>query len=96
MGVCVSLLAALYVLTDIWKFRRGWWIVTLFGQFALTAYIARNAFTPALKAVVGRFIDGGVKASVSPGCYFVLEAVGLGIVLTLILVVRRRLVQCRK
>ena len=96
MGVCISLLAVLYVLTDIWRFRRGWWLVTLFGQFALTAYVARNAFTSALKAVVGRFLDGGVKASVSPECYFVLEAVGLGIVLTLILVVRRRLAQCRK
>ena len=91
MGVCIALLAVLYVLTDIWKFRRGWGLVTLFGQFALTAYIARNAFMPALKAVVARFIDGGVKSAVAPELYLVIESFCIGLVLVAVLIVRRRL-----
>lgn len=91
MGVCIALLAVLYVLTDIWKFRRGWGVATLFGQFALTAYIARNAFTATLKAVVARFIDGGVKVAVSPELYLVVESFCIGLVLVALLVVRRRL-----
>lgn len=46
MGWCVLLLAALYVLTDIWKFRRGLGVCILFGQFALTAYLMEEFFKP--------------------------------------------------
>ena len=46
MGWCVLLLAALYVLTDIWKFRRGLGLCILFGQFALTAYLMEELFKP--------------------------------------------------
>ena len=46
IGWCVLLLAALYVLTDIWKFRRGLGVCILFGQFALTAYLMEEFFKP--------------------------------------------------
>ena len=46
MGWCALLLAALYVLTDILKFRRGLGICILFGQFALTAYLMEEFFKP--------------------------------------------------
>ena len=51
MGWCVLLLAALYVINDIWKFRRGWWIVTLFGQTALACYLMGSMFRGDLKHV---------------------------------------------
>lgn len=44
MGWCVLLLSVCYLLTDIWRFRRGTALLLLFGQFALTAYIVRKLF----------------------------------------------------
>ena len=46
MGWCALLLAALYVLADIWKVRRGFGVAILFGQFALTAYLMEEFFKP--------------------------------------------------
>ena len=46
MGWSALFLAALYVLTDIWKFRLGTGIPVLFGQFALTAYLMEEFFKP--------------------------------------------------
>ena len=46
MGWCALLLAALYVLVDIWKLRRGLGVCILFGQFALTAYLMEEFFKP--------------------------------------------------
>ena len=46
MGWSALLLAALYVLTDIWKFRRGLGVCVLFGQFALTVYLMEEFFRP--------------------------------------------------
>ena len=46
MGWCALVLAALYVLTDIWKLRRGLGVCVLFGQFALTAYLLEEFFKP--------------------------------------------------
>ena len=46
MGWSALFLAALYVLTDIWKLRRGLGVCVLFGQFALTAYLLEEFFKP--------------------------------------------------
>ena len=46
MGWSALFLAALYVLTDIWKLRRGLGVCILFGQFALTAYLMEEYFKP--------------------------------------------------
>ena len=91
MGVCVALLGALYVLTDIWKLRRGWWLVTLFGQFSFTCYIVHHGFGSALDAVAERLVGGGVKAALSPELYRVVFLLTVAAVLTASLVVRRRL-----
>jgi len=98
MGLCVALLGALYVLTDIWKLRRGWWIVTLFGQFALTAYLACNAFWGATNAFVLRFLEPGVKGLVSPAVFKIFVSLAMGAAITCVLVLRRRQVEsrCRK
>ena len=61
MGVSVLLLAVLYVVTDIWNLRRGWWLVTLYGQVALAAYLLgerfRAVFDAASNAVLGGLAD---------------------------------------
>ena len=46
MGWSALFLAVLYVLTDIWKVRRGFGVAILFGQFALTAYLMEEFFKP--------------------------------------------------
>jgi predicted acyltransferase len=46
MGWCVIALAILYVLTDILMLRKGMWLVILFGQCALAAYLAGGFFRP--------------------------------------------------
>ena len=43
IGWCMLAYAALYVVGDIWKLRRGTWLVILFGQCSLATYII-NAF----------------------------------------------------
>ena len=91
MGLCVALLAALYVVTDIWRLRRGWWLFTLFGQFSLTAYLACNAFRGVTSAFVLRFLEPGVKEMVSPEVFRVFVSLGMGVAITLVLVLRRRL-----
>ena len=46
-----------YVVTDICRFRRGWWLVTLYGQAALASYVIGGILRPiptaAAKAVLG-------------------------------------------
>ena len=90
MGWCVLALALLYVLTDILPCRRGWWLVTLYGQCALTAYMASHFFRPALEACTKSITKGFPRFIEKP--YLPLaEAVIYAILLTLVLVIRRRL-----
>ena len=58
MGWSVLALAILYVVTDICKVRRGWWIITLFGQCALTAYMVSHFFHAALNAAAKAVVQG--------------------------------------
>lgn len=58
MGWSVLALAVLYVVTDVWKIRRGWWFAILFGQCALTAYMANGFFRPALSGAAGAIARG--------------------------------------
>lgn len=57
MGISVLLLTVLYVLTDIWRLRCGWWLVTLYGQTALASYMLGEVFrsipVSASRAVLG-------------------------------------------
>ena len=58
MGWCVLALDTLYVLTDVWKLRRGLSLVLLFGQMALTAYFVSHFFPPVLTAFAHLVGDG--------------------------------------
>ena len=46
MGWCALLLSLLYLITDVWRFRFGFKLPILFGQFALTAYLMEEFFKP--------------------------------------------------
>ena len=58
MGLSTLLLAALYVVTDIWKVRRGTWVLMLFGQCSLAAWMTCNFFGDALLSVVDKLTVG--------------------------------------
>ena len=58
MGWCVLALDALYVLTDIWKFRRGLSVAIFFGQLALAAYFTSHFFRPVLTSFAHLMGDG--------------------------------------
>ena len=58
MGWCAVAFAVLYVLTDIWRIRRGFGICVLFGQFALTAYLMEEFFKPVTVKFAGMLTSG--------------------------------------
>ena len=91
MGWCVISLAVLYVLADILMLRRGSGIVILFGQCALTAYLAGGFFRPVLEKLAEILTQGfphafGIKAAMPVAISFAV-AVEIAAVLT----IRRRL-----
>ncbi len=90
MGWCVLALDLLYVLTDILPCRRGWWFVTLYGQCALTAYMATHFFRPSLEACT-KTITKGFPRFVNVKYMPMAEALVTIILLTVVLVLRRRL-----
>ena len=57
MGWCMLLLAALYFAADVLRMRRGTWMVLLFGQTSLMAYMC-HVFKPAFKAFGKMFAPG--------------------------------------
>ena len=93
MGWCVLALAVLYVLTDILPCRRGWWLVTLYGQCALTAYMVSHFFRPAVKGVVDPVIQGipHLLGKEHVAWMPLITAIATAIVLTAVLAVRRKL-----
>ena len=90
IGWSVLLLAGLYVLTDIYKVRRGMSILILFGQFALTAYLLQTLFAPALQALAGIFTQGTPRLFGETAQPFVQAAVRAAL-LVAALCVRRRI-----
>ena len=90
MGWCVLALDALYVLTDILPCRRGWWFVTLYGQCALTAYMATHFFRPSLEACT-KSITKGFPRFIDKAYMPLAEALVTVVILTIVLVIRRRL-----
>ncbi|MBR2837751.1 MAG: DUF5009 domain-containing protein [Kiritimatiellae bacterium] len=57
MGWCCLALATLYALADVLMLRRGTWLLILFGQTSLMAYMCHE-FKPALRAFGGMFAPG--------------------------------------
>jgi predicted acyltransferase len=90
MGWCVLALDILYVLTDILNCRRGWWLFTLYGQCALTAYMAMHFFRPSLEACT-KSITKGFPRYIDKPYMPLAEAIVTAVVLTVVLVIRRRL-----
>ncbi len=90
MGWCVLALALLYVLTDVLPCRRGWWFVTLYGQCALTAYMATHFFRPALDACT-KTITQGLPRFLDKAYMPLANVLVSTVLLTIVLVIRRRL-----
>ena len=90
MGWCVLALDLLYVLTDILPCRRGWWFVTLYGQCALTAYMATHFFRPSLEACT-KTITQGVPRFLDMAYIPLANVLVSTVLLTVVLVIRRRL-----
>ena len=95
MGWCVLALDVLYVLTDVFGLRFGWWFVTLYGQCALTAYMATHFFRPSLEACT-KSITKGFPRFIDKAYMPLAEALVTVIVLTIVLVIRRRLRGAKK
>lgn len=104
MGWCAFLLATLYVLTDILQLRAGLWLFTLYGQCALTAYMASHFFRGAIQKTAEAVVQGvphllGADAPNLPpelsehlqNIQGVVVAVTSALVLTFVLWIRRRL-----
>jgi len=84
MGVSVLLLAALYVINDIWRCRRGWGLVLLFGQNALAAYVLGEIFRRVSHSASQAVFGGLAKRFGAPWDAVVLQ-VGIAVLLTLAL-----------
>ena len=90
IGWSVLLLAALYVVTDIWRFRRGTGLLLLFGQYALTAYLCEAVFRGACQAVSDR-VFVGFQQFFDPKWTPTVRAIGMGAVIVAVVMVRRQL-----
>jgi len=95
IGWSIIALAALYVLTDILKFRRGLSLFILFGQFALTAYLCHTLFSPALKGLAGVLAQGMPRIFGATAQPFVLAVVESALIVA-VLFVRKRLKESGK
>ena len=91
MGWCMILLAALYVLTDIWKLRRGLGICILFGQFALTAYMIEEFFKPVAEQFAGMLLEGLPRLFGTARYQPLVIAIAVVAEIVAVLVIRRRL-----
>lgn len=91
MGWSALFLAALYVLTDIWKVRRGFGLVVLFGRFALWAYMIEEFFKP-VAVKLAEMLFGGLPHLVGTAKYQPL-VIALAVVAEIIVVlaVRRKI-----
>ena len=95
-GLCLLSLAATYVVTDIWKFRRGTGLVLLWGQCALFAYFMSHVFAMSYVSITERCLQGLPRLVSDARLVSVLNAVGSMAVLTLFMVVWRQFRAARK
>jgi predicted acyltransferase len=89
-GLCVVLLAATYVVTDIWKFRRGTGVVLLWGQCALFAYFVSHVFCGMYTSVTARCLQGMPRLISDQRIVSVVHAVFSMVVLTFLMAVWRQ------
>ena len=91
MGWCMLSLALLYYVTDVLRFRRGLGLFILFGQFALTAYMLADTPLAAITAKAAQTFGQGFEFWFGKGWSVFLVSVVQGVLVTLALVIRRRL-----
>ena len=96
MGWCVIALAVLYVITDILMLRKGLGVLILFGQSALTAYLAGGMFRPVLAKLAEIFTQGFPYAFGAKEAMPVVVAAVAAVEIGLVLAVRRRLSRCAR
>ena len=89
MGWCAIALAVLYVVNDIWMFRKGLKPVLLFGQMALTAYFVSHFFAPVLKAAAHLAGDGLIARLPKSAGGFVLTVLQIAALVVVMLFWRR-------
>lgn len=90
LGLSAMLLCMLYVLTDILHIRRGTWLLILFGQCSLAAWMAVNFFGDALTAAARPFAAGIPKLIGTDRYQMIFIAVAKVAVLTCLLWIWRR------
>lgn len=90
IGWSVLSLAVAYVVTDIWCFRRGTGLLLLFGQCALTAYMCESTFRDVCFAAGDRLFSG-FQRFFDPKWTETIRAIGFGIVVIAVVIVRRQL-----
>ena len=91
MGWCMLALAGLYYLTDVLKFRRGLSLFILYGQFALVAYMFADTPLVAILETASKTVCKGFPHLFGEGLALFLTSIVQGVIVTLVLVVRRRL-----
>jgi Uncharacterized conserved protein len=89
MGWSCLLFAVLYWLTDIMRFRRGTWLLVLFGQTALLAYMSKELFRSAFSAFGKEFVPGAVHLF-GPNAKPLAIWLASTILLVIVLTIRRR------
>ena len=92
IGWSVLSLAVAYVLTDIWRFRRGTGLLLMFGQYALTAYICESVFRSVCYAASDRLFLGFVQLF-DPRWSETIRALGFGLVVYAVVCIRSSLAE---
>ena len=95
IGWSQLLLAALFVLTDIWKLRRGTGLLLLFGQFALTAYLCESVFRTVCFAASDRLFSGFARFF-DPKWADTVRAVGFGLIVIAVVAIRRQVALAKR
>lgn len=90
LGWGVLALAALYLWADVLHLCRGFGLVTLFGQYALTAYLCVETF-PAILRTAANLFTQGVPHWLGPRPQPFVHALASAILLTCVLLIRKRL-----
>jgi len=97
MGWCILAYGILYYVTDVRKIRFGWGLVTLYGQYALAAYVATHVFRGAIKSVQETVMPGLVHLLGADFRFLpVMEALVSATVLTAVLWAWKRIKLARR
>lgn len=87
IGYSILLLALLYVITDIYKLRRGTSLLIMFGQCALTAYLCESVFSGVCRSLADRLFCGiydFFPASAGP----LMHSIGFAVIVCLVVFYR--------